>query len=53
MQVVCDAKLSTIFIIFFLVYNKIDTEFNQDLPFPTVTTPKNRFLQMIKEKKTI
>lgn len=53
MQAACDAKLSILLNIFSLFYNKMDAEFQWNLPFLTATTLIDGFLQIIEEKKTV
>lgn len=53
MRAARDTKLSTSLNIFSLVYNGMDAEFQQDLPFPNATNLINRFLQIIEEKKIV
>lgn len=53
MQTAYDAKLSISLNILFLVYNRIDIEFQQDLLVFTAITSVNEFLQMMEEKKTV
>lgn len=52
MRAARDAELSTSLNILSLVYNCMDAEFQRDLPLPTATTLIDKFLQIMKEKKT-